>query len=209
MSRPASTAPHLTMDRLLAVMEPASEPGHAAARAHLEGCAHCQSELDRLHQRTARLRALPALKPERDRWPDVRRHVAARQLRRRLVWGSVGGVALAASVAVIVLLRPAPLEMEAVHDPQAEIEAAMLQSQLLERALAEYAPERRVTDGYTAGVVAELEDRISALDEELQIFEPTPSSAASNDLLRLWRERVGLMDALVDVHVTRASHVGL
>jgi hypothetical protein len=28
-------------------------------------------------------------------------------------------------------------------------------------------------------------------------------------LLRLWRERVGLLDALVDVHVTRASNVGL
>jgi hypothetical protein len=28
-------------------------------------------------------------------------------------------------------------------------------------------------------------------------------------LLKLWRERVGLMDALVDVHVTRASHIGL
>jgi hypothetical protein len=28
-------------------------------------------------------------------------------------------------------------------------------------------------------------------------------------LLKLWRERVGLLDALVDVHVTRASNVGL
>jgi hypothetical protein len=27
--------------------------------------------------------------------------------------------------------------------------------------------------------------------------------------LRLWRERVGLLDALVDVHVTRASSAGL
>jgi hypothetical protein len=28
-------------------------------------------------------------------------------------------------------------------------------------------------------------------------------------LLKLWRERVGLLDALVDVHVTHASNVGL
>jgi hypothetical protein len=28
-------------------------------------------------------------------------------------------------------------------------------------------------------------------------------------LLELWRERVGLLNALVDVHVTRASNVGL
>jgi hypothetical protein len=28
-------------------------------------------------------------------------------------------------------------------------------------------------------------------------------------VLELWRERVGLLNALVDVHVTRASNVGL
>jgi hypothetical protein len=28
-------------------------------------------------------------------------------------------------------------------------------------------------------------------------------------VLRLWRERVGLLDALMDVHVTRASNAGL
>jgi hypothetical protein len=27
--------------------------------------------------------------------------------------------------------------------------------------------------------------------------------------LNLWRERVGLLDALVDVHLTRASNAGL
>ena len=30
-----------------------------------------------------------------------------------------------------------------------------------------------------------------------------------DQLLKLWRERVGLLDALVDVHVTSASNVGL
>ena len=33
--------------------------------------------------------------------------------------------------------------------------------------------------------------------------------ATDEDLLKLWRERVGLLDALVDVHVTRASNAGL
>ena len=33
--------------------------------------------------------------------------------------------------------------------------------------------------------------------------------ATDHDLLKLWRERVGLLDALVDVHVTRASNAGL
>ena len=35
------------------------------------------------------------------------------------------------------------------------------------------------------------------------------SQARDAQLLQLWRERVGLLDALVDVHVTRASNAGL
>jgi hypothetical protein len=33
--------------------------------------------------------------------------------------------------------------------------------------------------------------------------------AREHEVLQLWRQRVGLLDALVDVHVTRASNVGL
>ena len=54
---------HLSMDQLLALREPGSEPGAAAARRHVEACAECAAELDRLHQRVARLRALPTLRP--------------------------------------------------------------------------------------------------------------------------------------------------
>ena len=57
---------HLTMDQLLALREPGSEPGAVAAREHVEGCAACAAELERLHQRVARLRALPTLAPARD-----------------------------------------------------------------------------------------------------------------------------------------------
>ena len=54
---------HLTMDTLVSMREPGSEPGQAAAREHLDGCPHCQAELERLHQRVARLKALPTLRP--------------------------------------------------------------------------------------------------------------------------------------------------
>jgi hypothetical protein len=47
------------------------------------------------------------------------------------------------------------------------------------------------------------------VDRELQATELLRQQAADRDLLRLWRERVGLLDALVDVHVTRASNAGL
>ncbi|NNG15150.1 MAG: hypothetical protein HKM89_01630 [Gemmatimonadales bacterium] len=129
--------------------------------------------------------------------------------RRRFAWSGAGTLALAASIVLVILLSPEPRVTPTVPDPQAELEAAMLQSQLLEEVLIEYEPERRVTDGYTARVVAELEDRISALDQELQVIQLTPAPTADRELLQLWRQRVGLMDALVNVHLTRASNVGL
>ena len=56
---------HLSMETLVALREPGTEPGEAAAREHLEGCPLCRAEFDRLHQRVARLKALPALRPSR------------------------------------------------------------------------------------------------------------------------------------------------
>jgi len=51
---------HLSMDQLIALRDDdRSEPGNAEALGHFADCQHCQGELDRLHQRTARLRALP------------------------------------------------------------------------------------------------------------------------------------------------------
>ena len=50
---------------------------------------------------------------------------------------------------------------------------------------------------------------MARVDRELEMAELTERRASEAELLRLWRERVGLMDALVDVHVTRASNVGL
>ena len=43
------------------------------------------------------------------------------------------------------------------------------------------------------------------LDSLRRQFAPDVPDAA---LLHLWQERVGLLDALVDVHLTRASDVG-
>ncbi|HSM17197.1 MAG TPA: hypothetical protein VK845_09435 [Gemmatimonadales bacterium] len=200
---------HLSMDQLLELRDGLTEPGGAAARDHLAQCPQCQAELERLHQRVAQLKALPTLTPPRDSWPAVRsRLVKAR--RRRYAWGGVGGLALAASIALVLLLRPAlPMPPSSSPNAQAELEAAMLESRLLEQALTQYAPERRVTDGYTARVAAELEDRISALDQELQMTQMAPAPEGDRALLELWRQRVGLMDALVNVHLTRASNVGL
>jgi len=54
-----------------------------------------------------------------------------------------------------------------------------------------------------------LEDRIAAIDGELARVGPPDSALGPGDLVKLWRQRVDLMQQLVGVHVTRAAYVGL
>ncbi len=197
---------HLSMDALLALREPGTEPGTATAREHLNHCPHCQLELDRLHQRVARLKALPSLRPGRDRWPETHARVRAeRQLRRTRLIGMTG-LAAAASVAIVLATgNVAPVPQASAH----ELQQVMVRSQALETALSEFNPEGRVIDGRTAQMAQELEDRIARVDRALEATELSPEQGHDQDLLSLWRERVGLLDALVDVHLTRASDAGL
>jgi hypothetical protein len=197
---------HLSMETLVSLREPGSEPGHAAAQEHLNQCAHCQAELQRLHQRVARLKALPTLRPSRDRWPETRARYRADRRRRRTRTVGLTGLALAASVALAVTMA----DLSPSADPTAEqLNQAMERSQVLEGALSEYNPGGRVLDGRTARIAGELEDRIARVDRQLEATELLRQQATDRDLLKLWRERVGLLDALVDVHVTRASNAGL
>jgi hypothetical protein len=200
---------HLTMDTLVSMREPGSEPGQAAAREHLDGCPQCQAELNRLHQRVARLKALPTLRPGRDRWPETKARFEADRRRRRTRVASLVGLAAAASVAVTVSLGELS-QPETMNSEQ--LVQVMERSQLLESALNDYNPDRRVLDGGTARIAGELEDRIAQLDRELEMAElqsQQQQQPTNDDLLRLWRERVGLLDALVDVRVARASNAGL
>jgi hypothetical protein len=200
---------HLSMDTLVSMREPGSEPGQAAAREHLDACPHCQAELNRLHQRVARLKALPTLRPARDRWPETKARFEADRRRRRTRVASLVGLAAAASVAVAVsvgeLSQPETMNAE-------QLVQVMERSQILESALNDYNPDGRVLDGGTARIAGELEDRIARVDRELEMAElqsQQQQQPTNDDLLRLWRERVGLLDALVDVRVARASNAGL
>jgi negative regulator of sigma E activity len=198
------------MDALVSLREPGSEPGQAAAREHLNQCPHCQTELERLHQRVARLKALPTLRPARDRWPETAARFRTDRRRRRARLAGATGLAAAACVAAVVVIgdisRPNSPTSEPAPDQLSQV---MERSQVLEMALSEYNPEARVLDGRTARIAQELEDRIARVDRELQATELLRQQAHDQNLLRLWRERVGLLDALVDVHVTRASNAGL
>jgi len=190
---------HCTMEDLGAL-----QAGEASvwARRHITTCATCQAELEGLYQRIAQLKALPALRPPRDRWPAVKSALRAQRSRRRRTWGTwTGSLALAATIAAILLIQPA-----GQGQLNAELSHVKQQSATLEDSLQQYDIDGRVLSGHAAAVVADLEDRISVLDGTLSQRE---QSAQDAELVKLWQERVGLMRELVNAHATRARYVGL
>lgn len=200
---------HLTMEQLLALREPGLEPGVQGWRDHATACELCRAELDRLDQRVARLRALPTLAPARNRFAEIRARAVTDRRRRRVVVVSLGGLALAATVALAVVLSPGTTAaLSPTLAEQQELEDIIGRSQSLEGAIQAYNPEQRVTDGRTAVVAASLEDRLARVDRQLQMVDYLDQRVRQQEALRLWRERVGLLNALVDVHATRARAVG-
>lgn len=190
---------HCTMDDLLALR---AGEASAWARQHVEGCGVCRAELDALYQRVAQLKALPALRPARDRWPVVRERVRGERSRRRRTWGA-WSLAAAAALAGVLLLRPS------ANGLHAELAEAKQRSATLENELQRYDLEGRVLSGRAAALVAELEDRIAVIDGALARRGSTTPLGQDADLVKLWRQRVDLMRDLVSVRATRARYVGL
>ena len=191
---------HCTMDELLAIRD---GQGSQGALSHLDECDECCNELELLHQRVAALKALPSLRPPRDRWSVVRDEVLARRARARRRFGGWLTAAAAASVALAIglggLVTPAAQE----PDPLAEL---VSEAQMLERALRTMRPETRVLNGRIAGAVAALEDRLELLDVR---FEQARVQRLSRErVIVLWQERVGLMDLLVNVHARPVILIG-
>lgn len=190
---------HCTIEDLVAVQ---GGEGSVWARRHLEECDACQAERERLYQRVAQLKALPALRPPRDRWSAIRDTVVAERRRVRQRWMR-GGLALAATLAGLMIVRPM-LSTQAYGDDLAQ---AKQQSAQLETALQDYDSDSRVMSGREADLTAQIEDQIASLDG--QLAQLGDSARQDAQLVDLWRQRVDLMQQLVQVHVTRAKYVGL
>jgi anti-sigma factor RsiW len=173
------------------------------ARQHITTCGACQAELEVLYQRVAQLKALPALRAPRDRWPAVQAVIRAERSRRRRKWGTWAGSLAAAAALAGVLLVPSGGENGQLH---AQLSQAKQQSATLEDSLRQYDIEGRVLSGRAAALLAELEDRISDIDGSLTGRNPGAQGA---ELVKLWQERVGLMRELLNARATRARYVGL
>jgi len=197
---------HLSVDQLVQLRESGLEPGLAEARLHLAECPVCQAEATRLDQRSARLRALASLRPARDHWPVLERKLVVERRRRWVRQVAWSGLAAAAGIAAVIAVRQ--LHPRTTATAEVAIDQAMARSRQLEQLIQSYNPDARVTDGRTVRVAGELEDRIALVDRQLEAAQLLDARRRDTALLGLWRQRVGLLNALVDVHLTRASAVG-
>lgn len=202
------THSHLTIEQLLALREPGLEPGVQAFREHLDSCEVCSAELDRLDQRVARLRALPVLKPARSRFAEIQAQTDRWRFRRRLKLVGGSTLALAATIAAAAVLVPAVQRGTSTRlAQQEELDSIIARSRSLEGFIQNLDPDRQVTDGRAAMAAASLEDRVARIDQQIQMMNSRDDRASAQEALRLWRTRIGLLDALVDVHTTGASYV--
>ena len=192
---------HATIDELLALRD---GEGSAWAKDHAASCTTCSAELFGLEQVRARLKALPAYAPPRDRWPQVA--AAAQQDRRRRWMRGAVGVAAAAVLTGLTFAVLSPRGGESAAT-RATLDKAMARSQALEQTLQSLAPENRAMTASAASAVAALEDRLSNIDA--QLGDPRAWQGGSGRAADLWQQRAGVLSALVDVHVTRVASAGL
>lgn len=191
---------HATTGELLALRD---GEGSGWAREHAASCPACSGELFRLEQMRARLKALPAFTPPRDRWAEIA--VVAKRERRSRWARSVSGLAAAAALTALtfVALRP-PAD---TASGQAALDRAMARSQALEQTLKALDPDYQALSGEAARAVAELEDRLTSIDARLG--EPSAWTSRAGQAADLWQQRAGVLGALVDVHSTRLAAAGL
>ncbi len=150
----------------------------------------------------ARLAALPEFEPPRNGWEAI---MAARQRdqgpRSRHWPVAIAAVALAAVTGLAWQLQSAERAL-AVRDSSAfgaihnAGDTMRAENDRLEMLLASL-PEMHSMRGSTAFTLSQLEDRLAFVDDRLSriALEPNPPELAE----RLWRERVELMNSLVQV----------
>jgi hypothetical protein len=179
-------------------------------------CALTAEEHDALQRQ---LQALPGTMPPRAVWHRIREQAEAegllRQsaLQKRSTWYTGVGVAAAALVAAVMLpgllQQPAetlPVVPEMTASGQAvrlnTLQTLMTESRELESNLRALPDAPAVTRAGTMATISDLEERIAAID--FQLNDPgIQMSDADRELF--WRERVRLMKSLLQLRYAQAQ----
>ena len=219
---------HCSIQELLDVR---NGEGSLGARTHVDECAHCRDELDRIHQRVAALKALPSLTAPRGRWSVVRQSIVDQ--RRRLWWVRTGWVAAAAIALALGANGFFSWPAAAPEESQLEIRQLVSQAAQLDSQLVAVVARPKVVNGLAAIAIVDLEDQISAVDNRIGLIDrrvleallAREDSAARRELdarvlrmiaerevveqqlRQLLQERIILMDALVNTHNRRVVYI--
>jgi hypothetical protein len=209
---------HARIDDLLSLRD--GEPVDLAVRSHVESCGECARTKAALENMRRRLAALPAVDAPRDGW--VRLQARIDPIPRRATPRHRGGLAaIAASCALLgvlagVLLREtgsgAPQLVaapEAVVPPQTldSIEELRDRSRVLEEVLAALPARPSVGRAGTVVPIDTLQAQVQWVDHQLSVVGAT--HAAPDLRERLWRERVEIMNTLVQLRYVEAQRVAL
>jgi hypothetical protein len=193
---------HLSLEELLEVR---AGSGPRDAVEHAASCARCAEELAALRKIHAALTQLPAEAPRRDLFPAVLAQWEAERSHRRWLHLARAVASLAAVVAVAAAVRGGIVAWREAQTVRAA-HALLLRSEALERELGSYR-SGSVLSGRAARTVMEIEDRLALVDG--QLAQLRHSRVPPREALRLWEQRVQLLDALVELHATRGTYAGL
>jgi len=179
-------------------------------------CALTADEYDALQKG---LRQLPDTMPPRAVWQRIREQAEAEglmhtpRMQRRSTWFAGAGLAAAAVLAAVMLpglINPPGEKFPVVPNntsdtPVAQLTALqtlMVESRQLESDLRALPNEPRVMRAGTVATISDLEDRIAAIDYQLNDPEVrmTPE-----DRELFWRERVRLMKLLLQLRYAQAQ----
>ncbi len=166
-----------------------------------------------------KLKELPDAPAPREVWQRIAAQAEAEGLfskrgrQQPVRWLAAAG--LAAAVTLIVLRLPTapvaegPFPTEPAYVEQASrgtLDALMVQSQLLENDLRSLPDKPRIMRAGTAATISDLEDQIAAID---QVLNDPAAGLSEAEIEEYWRQRVRLMDSLVQVRYVQARRNSL
>jgi len=196
---------HARLDQLLSLRD--GEPVDGRVAAHVAGCDDCAAALSGASRLRDRLRALPPAVADDGRgWVDVQARLAARKrgLRRRATVASLAAAASVATLALLAALRfqESPTAPAAPAAATAAVAELRIRSQALEAMLAALPERPAVARAATAVPIDNLESQVQWLDHQLSTSaEAMPPTQAE----RLWRDRVEVMNSLVQLRYVEAQ----
>lgn len=185
------------------------EPIDAGLRDRVLADPANRRELASLAHIAEELRRLPVIAPPPGVWGRIEARAGrAHRSRHRLAAAAALLAISAGLVAVLIELRhppetPPPAIAENTGGARAALAAGadytplVEESVRLERILSELQPLPRVVNAGTAVTIADLEERLVLLDDQLTFAEA--SNVEPRYQQALWRERVDVMNALVHV----------